>query len=362
MTAVATRSPELPAASQYSELMAEVRRAKLLERSAVSYVPRVLVVVTMMAAGVAALAWLGQSWWQLVVAAYLAVVFAQLGFLGHDAGHQQIFRSRRWNDRAGMLLANLGIGLSYRWWVGKHNRHHSHPNDLSYDPDVQRNVLAWTDDQASQQRGLLRVIARHQGALFFPLLTLEAINLHVGSVRMLIARPKEQLVETALLVAHVVVCSAVLLLVMSPLHALAFVGVQQALLGVYLGSSFAPNHKGMPIVDSDFHGDFLRRQVLTSRNVTAGRVLDVALGNLNYQIEHHLFPSMPSRHLRRCRPIVKRFCAAHDVAYCETTLIASYARVLHYLGNVQPSPEPPRGSAASRLFGAPPSRTPAASD
>ena len=39
--------------------------------------------------------------------------------------------------------------------------------------------------------------------------------------------------------------------------------------------------------------DFLRRQVLTSRNVRGGRFTDFALGGLNYQIEHHLFPSMP---------------------------------------------------------------------
>ena len=61
-----------------------------------------------------------------------------------------------------MLLSNLGIGLSYHWWVDKHNRHHSHPNDVSYDPDVQRNVLAWTHEQANQQRGPLRFVARRR--------------------------------------------------------------------------------------------------------------------------------------------------------------------------------------------------------
>jgi fatty acid desaturase len=337
MTAVVTHPPAAKAASDYAVLIAQVRRANLLDRSPIFYVPRVLVVSAMTASGVAGLVWLGQSWWQLAVAAYLAIVFAQLGFLGHDAGHQQIFRSRRSNDAAGLLLSNLGIGLSYRWWVDKHNRHHSHPNDVSHDPDVQRNVLAWTTGQASEQRGLLRFIAKRQGVLFVPLLSLEAVSLHIGSVRSLAARPRERWLETLLLVAHVAIWSTALLLVMSPLHALAFVGVQQGLLGLYLGSSFAPNHKGMPIFDGDSHRDFLRRQVLTSRNVAGGRVLAAVLGNLNFQIEHHLFPSMPSRHLRRCQPLVKSFCEARGVDYCETTLIASYARVLRYLGTVQPA-------------------------
>jgi fatty acid desaturase len=291
----------------------------------------------MAAAGLFTMAWLGQSWWQLMVAAYFAVVFAQLAFIGHDAGHQQIFRSRRWNDHIGRLISNLGVGLSYRWWVDKHNRHHSRPNDLAYDPDVQRNVLAWSADQASEQRGVLRFVARHQRALFVPLLTLEAINLHVGSVRVLRSRVAGRWTEASLLIAHAAICSAVLLVVMSPLHALAFVGIHQAALGLYLGSSFAPNHKGMPTYDGDAPKDYLRRQVLTSRNVRGGRAVGLILGNLNYQIEHHLFPSMPSHQLRRCQPIVKRFCAAHDVAYCETTLAQSYARVLRYLHGVQPA-------------------------
>jgi fatty acid desaturase len=336
MTAETTLARAKRQASDYGTLMAQVRRARLLDRSAASYLPRVLVLAVMASVGVGAFLWLGQSWWQLVVAAYFAVVFTQIGFLGHDAGHQQIFRSKRWNDRFGLLLSNLGVGLSYGWWVDKHNRHHSHPNEIGRDPDVERNALSWTPEQANLQRGPLRFLARHQAAFFFPLLTFEAWNLHVGSVRMLIARPKGRLVEIGLLLVHVTGCLALLLLVLSPVQALAFIAVQQSLFGVYLGCSFAPNHKGMPIIDGATPVDFLRRQVLTSRNVSGGRATAVLLGGLNYQIEHHLFPSMPSRNLRRCQPLVKNFCAERGVSYCETSLFGSYARALSYLHSIQP--------------------------
>ena len=116
--------------------MAQVRQARLLERSGAGYLCRALVLSVMSAVGVTAFFWLGDSWWQLAVAAYFAVLFAQLGFLGHDAGHQQVFRSRRRNDNLGMILSNLGIGISYSWWVDKHNRHHRNPNDPELDPDV----------------------------------------------------------------------------------------------------------------------------------------------------------------------------------------------------------------------------------
>ncbi len=67
-------------------------------------------------------------------------------------------------------------------------------------------------------------------------------------------------------------------LVLSPAKAVGFILVQQGLFGLYLGCSFAPNHKGMPILDATDRSSFLRRQVLTSRNVHSGWLTDFALG------------------------------------------------------------------------------------
>ena len=323
--------------SDYGNLLETVQQARLLDRSGRGYLPRGLVLAAMTGAGVVAFVWLGQSWWQLLVAAYFGVILAQLGFIGHDAGHQQIFSSKHWNDRVGMAISNLGVGLSYAWWVDKHQRHHRNPNQLGSDPDINRNVLAWTPEQAESQRGALRVVARHQAAFFFPLLLLEGWNLHVGSLRVLFAKPRAHIVELSLLLLHVVGGVGLLLVFLSPWQVVAFIGVQQSLFGLYLGCSFAPNHKGMPILEAGTRMDFLRRQVMTSRNLTGGRAMTMFFGGLNYQIEHHLFPSMPSHNLRRCQPIVKEFCATHGLAYCETTLIASYARTLSYMQGLRPS-------------------------
>jgi fatty acid desaturase len=309
-----------------------------MQRSAVRYLPRLLTLGAVICAGVAALVIVGNSWWQPVVAVAFGAVFAQLGFLGHDAGHQQVFTSRRSNDLLGLMLATLGVGLSYGWWVDKHNRHHRHPNEVGRDPDVDRNVLAWTQAQAREQRGVFRWVARHQAAVFFPLLALEAWNLHVGSVRSILVRPRASVKEAVLLAVHATAGLALLVAVMSPLKALAFIGIQQSVFGLYLGCSFAPNHKGMRILDGTEEKDFLRRQVLTARNVKGGRLMSAALGGLNYQIEHHLFPSMPSRNLRRCQPIVRQFCATHDVPYAETSLLDSYGISLRYLRSVGDGP------------------------
>jgi fatty acid desaturase len=85
--------------------------------------------------------------------------------------------------------------------------------------------------------------------------------------------------------------------------------VQLAVFGLYMGSSFAPNHIGMPLVSPKLKLDFLRRQVLMSRNISGGSLISVFMGGLNYQIEHHLFPSMARPYLRKAQPLVSAYCA-----------------------------------------------------
>jgi len=80
--------------------------------------------------------------------------------------------------------------------------------------------------------------------------------------------------------------------------------------------------------------DYLRKQVLTSRNVSGGRWVDLVLGGLNYQIEHHLFPSMPSPALRHVQPLVRAFCAERGVPYTECGVLESYRQSLAHLDTV----------------------------
>jgi fatty acid desaturase len=116
--------------------------------------------------------------------------------------------------------------------------------------------------------------------------------------------------------------------------AAAFLLVQLAVMGVYLGSSFAASHVGMPVLPPDSRVDFLRRQVLMSRNVKGGRAASFAMGGLNYQIEHHLFPNMPRPSLRKVRPIVRQFCSDASIPYQEVTITRAWAMVAAYRNRV----------------------------
>ena len=318
------------AGSEYAALSREVREAGLLRRRHGYYAVRITVNLLAMAGAWVAFAFIGDSWWQLLVATGLAVIFAQLAFIGHDAGHKQIFRTRKPNDVVGTVHGGL-IGMSYQWWMHGHSRHHANPNHEDLDPDLDIAALAFTSRQAKLKQGFLRWMAKHQALLFFPLLTLEGLSLHVAGIRAIFqGETKARRIEGALLAVHIAAYLTAAFLVLSPGVAVLFIVVHQAFWGIYMGCSFAPSHKGMPTMTSESL-DFLRKQVLTSRNVRGGWFVEFLMGGLNYQVEHHLFPNMPRPHLKHAQPIVERFCVAHGIPYTQTSLTRSYRLVLEHL-------------------------------
>jgi fatty acid desaturase len=321
----------------YVELAGIIRESGLLRRRYGYYWTKLVAVPFSLAVCVVVFLWLGDSWWQLATAVAFAFVFTQIAFLGHDAAHRQIFRSGRWNDWTSLVIGNLFVGMSYGWWQHKHTRHHANPNKEGVDPDLDLPVVSFTAAQVTAHTNpLVRWLIGHQGWFFFPVLLLEGLSLHASSVRRVFTRAPMQRrpVEIAFLVTRIVAYLALVFFVLTPGIAAAFLAVQLGLFGMYMGLSFAPNHKGMPIVGKDVKLDFLTRQVLMSRNIRGNGFIDFMMGGLNYQIEHHLFPSMPRPHLRKAAPTIAKFCTDHDVPYTQTGLAESYGIVTRYINRV----------------------------
>lgn len=320
----------------FFELNQRVKDAGLLDRRLGWYAGRAAVLAVAFAGAFALLVTIGQSPWQLAVAVLFGVLFTQAAFLGHDAAHQQIFASGRHNQWASRIVGNLVVGLSHGWWARKHGRHHANPNTLGKDGDVATGAIVFDPRDVPERRGFVGWVTRHQGWLFFPMLTLEGLALHITAVQTVLRDPRlrHRRIEASLLAIRLIGFPVVLVAVLGPAWGAVFLAVQLMVFGVYMGASFAPNHKGMPILGERDTLDFLRRQVLTSRNIKGGRAMTWAMGGLNHQIEHHVFPRMPSVNLRRARPIVRDFCAEHGLVYTETGLFASYRIVVRYLNRV----------------------------
>jgi fatty acid desaturase len=312
-----------------------VKSAGLLDRRLGWYVMRLTALLAMFAVALVLVFALGRTWWQLLVAALFGVLFTQTAFLAHDSAHRQIFTSGRRNEVFSRIIGNLGVGLSYGWWMTKHSRHHANPNTVGKDGDIRPGALVFTPEDAARRTGVAAWLTARQGWFFFPLLLLAGVDLHRNAALAILRREvKDPLLEGVLIAVRLVGFTALVLVALGPVLGGAFIGVQVAVFGFTMGATFAPNHKGMRLIAPHERIDYLRRQVLTSRNITGGWFIRTGMGGLNYQIEHHLFPSMPSVNLRRVRPIVRAYCAELGVPYTETSLLRSWMIVVRYLHRV----------------------------
>jgi fatty acid desaturase len=331
-------------ASLYSELLARVKAEGLLAKNPAFYIKRFVAISLISLALWGAVTTIGIAHWSWVLAIPLAMLLgicaAQFGFIAHEASHRQTFLSNKKNDLFGKISANLFAGLSYGFWMKKHNQHHKTPNQIHKDPDIHIRVLAFRTEDMQAKKLPERVITKNQGWLFPILLTLTGFDLLLDSFVTIFKKDPNgaplpgRLGEFAMMMVRQAIPVVVFLLLFGPILGSVIWLVFMLTFGLFMGGAFAPNHKGMPLVPENSKINFFERQVLTSRNVRPSWLKDNLMGGLNYQVEHHLFPSMPRPNLARTREIVMEFCKEKNVPYTEMGLFQSYGIVIKYLNRV----------------------------
>lgn len=345
--------------AQWRELHEFVERAGLLKKQYPYYAGKILITLCMLGVSVWLLAATDYFWPQMANALFLAFVLPQIAIMAHAAGHGQMFCSPRKNNFIS-LLAGFLVGLSREWWDEKHNgRHHGNPNTPGLDPDVTGSILSFTTEQAMGTREVGKVVAKYQAFLIVPLLFFEAVSIRLDSVQYILCSSKRKqpmeypVIELISILGHLIGYPLLLVFLLDPWwYTIPFALIHQGFMGLYLGTLFAPNHKGMLMLDKERSDvGFLWRQVPTSRNIKNPRFLDwffdAWFGGLNSQIEHHLFPAMPECNLRKARGKVRSFCAEHGIPYCETGILQACKEIFRYLHRVGAPLRVPRSSAPS---------------
>lgn len=331
-------------ATLYSEILNKVKDEGLLAKNPAFYIKRFIIISVAAAAlwaMVVTIAATGLSWAIAIPAVMLlGVAAAQYGFIAHETSHRQVFLSNKRNDFYGRITANLFAGLSYGFWMRKHNQHHRTPNQIHKDPDIHIRVLAFRTEDMEAKPAAERIVTKNQGWLFPILLTLTGFDLLMDSFAAIFTKSKNgkplkgRFGEFTMMVFRQGVPIAALMIMFGPIFGSLLWIAFMMTFGLFMGGAFAPNHKGMPLIPEDSKISFFERQVLTSRNVRPSWLKDNLMGGLNYQVEHHLFPSMPRPSLTRAREIVIEFCKEKNIPYTEKGLFESYGMVISYLNKV----------------------------
>jgi linoleoyl-CoA desaturase len=92
------------------------------------------------------------------------------------------------------------------------------------------------------------------------------------------------------------------------------------------------------------------RQLLGSCNIDGGRLFHVMSGNLSHQIEHHLFPDMPSNRYPEIAPRVRALCARYGLPYNTRQLTRQFGSTMWQIVRLSwPTPDPDWGSGARKI-------------
>lgn len=334
-TATGTRVERPGFVSDYSDLKRLVTEAGLRVAQPRFYISKALFNGAVLAGVIGLALWSPHASVLVASAVLFGLMLTQNGLLGHDIAHRQVFRRGRGVTIGGWVLGNLLMGISYSWWTRKHNQHHAKPNHETDDPDVAYPMLAFSADQAARRSAWARPIISLQ-AYLLPFLAMFAfVTLRVPSVAQIFSGEMPRRIPQAIgLALHWTLFGLLLSQLGGWPQALTYFVVSQVTFSLYNVSVFAPNHKGMKMLTDDDPPDFFRTQVLTARNVRGSRFVDFWYGGLNYQVEHHLFPTMPRNQLRHAQPLVEQFCAERGVDYYETSLSGSYREIFRHLRSV----------------------------
>jgi fatty acid desaturase len=311
----------------YRWLRRAVIDAGLMERRYGYYLGRTLLSFGFLVVGLALVPLTSESWgWWALLAALLGFAFAQIAMIGHDCGHHQIFKRARPNWALGQVCFSLVVGVGFWSWRGRHNLHHVETNDEDDDPDLTfGGVFTLNDQEAAARHGWRRLIVRYQAWLFVPVMALSlAVSMRAEGWRFAVTelRGSRRSVELSLLTLNAIIWLAPTLAL--GWSWLGIFALSQVVGGLYLGMTIAPNHKGMPTWAGGTTLTFLERQVLGSRNILPGRIAEFLFGGLNYQIEHHLFPTMPRANLGAAHRIVRPFCLELGLPFEEASVWEAY--------------------------------------
>ncbi|MDP3940852.1 MAG: acyl-CoA desaturase [bacterium] len=258
----------------------------------------------------------------------------QMGGLLHDAGHRAIFSSTKFNDLFGYICSAF-IGKRYTNWRTNHNRHHAHPNQDEGDPDIEI-PFSFTDEQYKRRRGIIRLIRKYQAYLYFPLGSLVAFRMRMNDFVSFKKHSGKSIIPEIVLFCLGFFFFVILpFFLFDPLKATLIIVTFHLAEGLYLLNVFAPNHKGMPELEKGVKLSFFEHQVITSRNIRGNWLTDFVYMGLNYQIEHHLFPSTPRNKLSQISPFLKEICKKMNLEFTVVGVLEQNKIILSELQQIR---------------------------
>ncbi|XP_053128179.1 acyl-CoA (8-3)-desaturase-like isoform X2 [Hemicordylus capensis] len=258
---------------------------------------------------------------------------AQMAWFQHDLGHLSVFTNSKWNHLVHTVLMGSVKGMPSKWWNNLHFQHHAKPNSFNKDPDLNMHPIVFAlGKKLATELGMQKkkyMPYNYQHKYFFILGPGLLVPFFQFSVFYFTIKRKEWVDLALIIIYNIRVC-----LLYTPLMGFKYFMVYYWLSRFLESAWFVwvsqMNHIPMKI-DYDKNMDWLSTQMYATCNVDQSPFNDWFTGHLNFQIEHHLFPTMPRHNYAKVAPLVKSLCAKHGIDYECKPLLAAFRDILHSL-------------------------------
>ncbi|XP_045430026.1 acyl-CoA (8-3)-desaturase isoform X1 [Pipistrellus kuhlii] len=328
-----TKNKELT--EEFRELRAAVERMGLMKANHAFFLLHLLHILLLDAAAWLTLWAFGTSLVPFVLCAVLlSAVQAQAGWLQHDFGHLSVFSTSTWNHLLHHFVVGHLKGAPASWWNHLHFQHHAKPNCFRKDPDINMHPFFFalgkilSVELGKQKKKYMPY--NHQHKYFFLIGPPALLPLYFQWYIFYFVIQRKKWVDLAWMITFYVRIA----LTYTPL-----LGVK-GLLGLFFMVRFLEsnwfvwvtqmNHIPMHI-DYDQNKDWVSTQLQATCNVHESAFNDWFSGHLNFQIEHHLFPTMPRHNYHKVAPLVRSLCAKHGIEYQSKPLLTAFADIVHSL-------------------------------
>ncbi|XP_037032122.1 acyl-lipid (8-3)-desaturase-like isoform X3 [Bradysia coprophila] len=287
----------------FNKLYLELEQEGLFEPSYTHNILRLVELLVMTAAGVALIQC--QSYLaKFIGSVFIGIVRGRSGWMQHESGHMSLSGNPRMDRIFHALLLGLGLGMSSSWWASQHNRHHAMPQRLHHDVDLNTMpLIAYSAKVVKKPKDGKRFWIKFQAYLFLIDTLLVGLSWCYYIHPKYVFKHKHYLQLVAMVAHHWLI------------YKLGFwpVLLSSWVAATYLLLNFTLNHTHLPVTTQPSH--WVEYSLLHTADVEQTPWCDWWMGYLNYQIEHHLFPTMPQFRHPRITGRVKALAEKHNLPY-----------------------------------------------
>jgi acyl-lipid Delta6-acetylenase / acyl-lipid (9-3)-desaturase len=290
----------------------------------------------------------------MVGAFVMGMFWQQIAGLGHDLGHSSVSHNFQFDGWIGATIGCSLMGISAGWWKRSHNTHHIVCNSIENDPDIQHlPVFAvtpkitkkpfWSSyhEKVMSMDAAARFLVGQQH-WFFPIIMVFArFNLYAQSWILLLTNaisPKKNAVVMHFYYHEIVSMSLFAIWVTALACSLPTweetIGWLFISHGVtcLLHVQIVYSHYSMETYHGNAYNDasdeWYIMQIKTTMNTDCYEWMDWFHIGLQFQIEHHLFPTLPRHNLRTAKYMVMEVCRKHGIAYEEHTFLQGVIKTI----------------------------------